>query len=741
MTRQHKRLSFFLSAAFVFLVACAPRTVSSLQPLPTPQGLQAFAGDQRVELRWLGNAAGLTGYRLFRDDVLIYEGLRPSFIDRDVSNGQTYSYVLEVFNNNTEHSLRSEIVTASPQAEREHIPPSAPGGLAALASDSSVRLHWHSNPEAAQQHYQLYRDGQRIYQGSANFFRDEGLENNQLFRYQVRAVDSHGNLSPLSLATSARPVAYADVLAPEVPQGLQAQLDGASGEAQLRWQAGLEPDLAFYRLFREDTLIYEGAATEFLDQGLQPGQRYRYRIAAADSTGNISALSDPLLVSLVPPTTPSGLEAVAGDNRVTLAWQANEEIRLAGYRLYRDGEQIFEGTATRFSDEEVRNETRYLYQISAFDVDNNASPLTEAVAVVPLEPVRIATLDPDILYSPYTWFIDDGVALSNNAGAYLRLGFTGSSLRIAFDTSAFDSSNAGEDEAPRFITRINDQEPRVHRLTGSPELIVATDLPEGEHVLTLALSTTGALNPVNRWENPGVGISITGIEIDNGAHSFRPVSRPQRLLVFGDNISEGFGALGEGRNRVDISDALVSYVQDVAEYLEAELGLVAFSGQGWERNGNGGIPRFHQANGEQAWRDYHSGNSRLPLSPEPDYILLMQGTNDGIVGVADGRVIEGVQSWLEAIREQAPSAQIMVLVPFGGFMREALAEGVANYLEAHQDPQVHFIDLGEAAEELVASLSFDEVNPNIDGHAALAELLIEALEALGIGRLETVSLP
>jgi hypothetical protein len=72
----------------------------------------------------------------------------------------------------------------------------------------------------------------------------------------------------------------------------------------------------------------------------------------------------------VPPAAPAGLSAVAGDRQVALAWTANPETDLLGYRVRRGGTVVSGAglvTTPSWTDTTVANGATQSYQVTAVD--------------------------------------------------------------------------------------------------------------------------------------------------------------------------------------------------------------------------------------------------------------------------------------------------------------------------------------------------------------------------------------
>jgi hypothetical protein len=93
---------------------------------------------------------------------------------------------------------------------------------------------------------------------------------------------------------------------PATPSGLSAT--PASGLVDLVWEAGTEPDLVGYRVYRSTTpgegfvelTVDPLPGTSYRDTGLLNGTTYHYTVAAEDGEGNLSAPSDEVLATPLP---------------------------------------------------------------------------------------------------------------------------------------------------------------------------------------------------------------------------------------------------------------------------------------------------------------------------------------------------------------------------------------------------------------------------------------------------------
>ncbi|WP_405786111.1 fibronectin type III domain-containing protein [Streptomyces sp. NBC_00138] len=77
--------------------------------------------------------------------------------------------------------------------------PSAPSGLAATVSGTSVSLAWKASTDDVEvTGYQVWRGGGQVGTASGTSFTDSGLSASTSYSYTVKAVDAAGNVSAAS---------------------------------------------------------------------------------------------------------------------------------------------------------------------------------------------------------------------------------------------------------------------------------------------------------------------------------------------------------------------------------------------------------------------------------------------------------------------------------------------------------------------------------------------------------------
>jgi hypothetical protein len=181
----------------------------------------------------------------------------------------------------------------------------------------------------------------------------------------------------------------------ETPPGVKVQ--GAPGGIQLTWAVRQARAGIVWRVSRRTPqqalpeLLGTTQTPEYLDKTAQFGKTYEYTVQAELKMGDVNAeseVSQPISFNyedIFPPTTPSGLSALAGLDSIQLTWTPDTDPDLKGYYLYRAAGNeplarlggILESPA--YTDREIRPGVHYRYEVSAVDLKGNESPRSAPV--------------------------------------------------------------------------------------------------------------------------------------------------------------------------------------------------------------------------------------------------------------------------------------------------------------------------------------------------------------------------
>ncbi|WP_163651888.1 glycosyl hydrolase family 18 protein [Listeria sp. PSOL-1] len=84
-----------------------------------------------------------------------------------------------------------------------------------------------------------------------------------------------------------------------------------------------------------------------------------------------------------PPSAPTNLKASEkADKNVTLSWTAaTDDVKVAGYKIYRDNALVGTSSNTTFADQNLTPNTTYIYTVKAYDSAGNFSAASEPLSV------------------------------------------------------------------------------------------------------------------------------------------------------------------------------------------------------------------------------------------------------------------------------------------------------------------------------------------------------------------------
>ena len=299
------------------------------------------------------------------------------------------------------------LLAGCPQAAPIGDAPTGPANLVVEIGHNQAVLTWDAVSGAVE--YRVYRAEAggplvRVPTDTAiidTFFIDNGVTNNTVYRYTVRSVDSTGAESGDSAEIRATPMA----IAPPAPANFTAT--GGHGEVTLSW--AVSPGAEEYRIYRADTpdgtpaRIAENTTipdTTYTDTGLANGTAYRYTVRGYNELGEgvASAEISATPMAIVLPA-PGNFTAVAGNERVTLSWDA--VAGATGYRIYRADTanasltRLPTGdiTGTTYTDTGLTNGTTYRYTVRAL-IRNNNNNESEGRVSVEVSAVPVLTAPP-----------------------------------------------------------------------------------------------------------------------------------------------------------------------------------------------------------------------------------------------------------------------------------------------------------------------------------------------------------
>lgn len=329
--------------------------------------------------------------------------------------------------------------------------------------------------------------------------------------------------------------------------------------------------------------------------------------------------------------------------------------------------------------------------------------------------MNIAPNNASVLHglSPYNWYQNSASYIQTvNPGAYIKLGFTGTSISVTVDVSAMVTAGYAANIYPVIKWSIDGGAYTVHQLSSSDISISLFSGSTGSHTLVLYLIGVDESGASNRWDGT-MSLKINGFTIDGGSNVFNATLNTNGYyLSYGDSVTEGAVVLGNSDTYARDEEATFGYQAILATGLNAEYGNCAFAGQGWVNTNINNVPGF-----TGTWNYIFEGIPRT-FSPTPNLITINMGSNS----TADAPTVSGMMKTIRA--GVGPIPNITMIVPFTLSNEDAVTGGFYNYTTANtSDTNVFLINLLLTGYFIVAENTYGSPHPNATGHALLEALM------------------
>lgn len=352
------------------------------------------------------------------------------------------------------------------------------------------------------------------------------------------------------------------------------------------------------------------------------------------------------------------------------------------------------------------------------------SLLALSLLVVSTQSKLIQVTDPGVQLSPYNWIRENDYVQTPNPGAYLRFGFTGSSVGVNLDNATF--ANVPANRLPLVRYSIDNGPGTTVQLKAGQQLLeCAKDLKEGNH--TLQLSYVSGYVFLDFW-TPLNAVKVTGFSIDTNASTVALPKPTRNALFLGDSITNGDDNIANFKdgitNEVDTQDATIGYPSVVAAATKSEYGVVAYGGASWDQTAaDGNTPGLMTF-----WDKIDKDHSRLvngKFNPIPDDIYVNMGENRPPKPDDVSKLVEAL------VDASSYQTNIFLIVPFSGRAQEEIFRGysrVADFI-GRGATRIYFIDLGKnpyLQSQGPTLFSVDGQHPNATLHGQLGAQIVAA---------------
>ena len=374
------------------------------------------------------------------------------------------------------------------------------------------------------------------------------------------------------------------------------------------------------------------------------------------------------------------------------------------------------------------------------NIDNFIYSAADYTAPVVTTYTTVPVSNSEISFSPYNWYDATTYRQANSGGAYFKVAFTGTTLGLAIDDSQIGSTTTTDYQMRAYIDGSSIPIEKTFADVDAQDIVLFTDsLSAGNHYAIVYMQPPAA--SVNRWAgNPVTAIMVEGVALqeDEGVISLTgtPLEDASiRTIFYGDSITEGANSTYYENG----------YAPKLGRLLEIEYGQAGYNGLRWTTDHS---TTFVTAlySGDvtiDSWANHSTSKSRLTggvyTDGTPDGIFNALGVNDARNSLDAPTMRSRVAGWIDAVRDaSSTSTDIYMIVPFNfgntyATYKTAYLGGVSDYRAANpSDYNVHIIDLGVTAWNIVDTNSSDDLHPDDTGAGLLANLIYDTLEPLPV---------
>lgn len=272
---------------------------------------------------------------------------------------------------------------------RDRTPPTAPTNLVVTATSMhGVTLAWGPSTDNSGSFSYIVccaKGSVTVSQNQTSYTR-EGLDPGATYIFRVYAKDAAGNLSaPSNAVTVTLPGTVAAPTKPAV-----SVLDVGPTHVKLSWSSTDNGPYIWYTIFRDGQQVTTLNSTSATFAALEQETLYTFTVQARDIDGNLSPMSDPVVVTTEPPnpndhTPPTAPTNVTAENNghILVRWNASTDDftppSLIRYNVYLNGVLVAVVAGTTSAEVDADPGTNTITVIAIDESDNESPPGTVTV--------------------------------------------------------------------------------------------------------------------------------------------------------------------------------------------------------------------------------------------------------------------------------------------------------------------------------------------------------------------------
>ncbi|MBD3228496.1 MAG: hypothetical protein GF329_09935, partial [Candidatus Lokiarchaeota archaeon] len=369
----------------------APGIVTGLQ-------VSVIQSGNKLNLEWNAASGDVANYRIYRNSTatqftLIYTTTNTWYNDTGLTDGETYWYKVAAIDEVPNEGFNSTIQSGIPN-DSEAPTQVTITNVGVISSGNKLNITWSASNATDIQGYYLYNSTSitgpftlltTISHPTISYLHT-GLVDGQIYWYKVSPYDEVPNAGDNSSSSSGIP---ADSEAPSTITGVAVTNVGTGNTLNITWSPSGASDIVKYKIYRanESDGIYENIinithpTSYYTNIGLEDGQTYYYKISGLDEVPNEginSTIKSGIPTDTIPPSKVLGvnISIIYTGNTLNITWDANTELDLLHYRIYRSTISGFTPTQDNwiantsnlyYLDSTLTDGTTYYYKITAID--------------------------------------------------------------------------------------------------------------------------------------------------------------------------------------------------------------------------------------------------------------------------------------------------------------------------------------------------------------------------------------
>ncbi|WP_433834351.1 fibronectin type III domain-containing protein [Flavobacterium anhuiense] len=267
--------------------------------------------------------------------------------------------------------------------------PDAPTNLVSSGTTpSTTNLTWTAPSNTTNiTSYEIYQGSVLIGSSQTNNFTVTGLAQATSYLFTVKSKNANDELSVSSTPVIVKTLTDTP---PTAPTALTAS-DVTPTKATLTWNPSINSSGSItYKITSNNAFVAYTNLSTYTVTNLQNNTNYSFQVEAADSEGQSSIKSDPVLVTTlidkIPPTAPTNLRTSnTTTTTTTFSWdKATDDQYIKSYSIYNDTFLVAQlgPNTTSYDFKDLKEGTTYTFTVKAYDSGSNETSGSLSVTTV-----------------------------------------------------------------------------------------------------------------------------------------------------------------------------------------------------------------------------------------------------------------------------------------------------------------------------------------------------------------------